>query len=159
MSVVFGNKTAYYPGLISSLLNESYADIDTASSDNVVFKKFDAQVAAHPQWLSRCVYITTIDNHPIGFTSFDPRQKPIAYIGHNCILPKYRNKGLGRQQMNYLLASIRQQHFSKAVVSTRTSDSFASARKMYQGCGFQKTTVFCRLDNQQVMVGYELSLI
>ena len=157
MKINFNNKQAYRPGLISTLLQQSYQNIPTTTNtDKQSFQSFDKELSQNPNWLGQYVFITTTGDKPIGFASFDPRQKPVAQIGHNCIIPKQRGKGLGSKQLQHLLTQIKSQGFTKIIVSTGQTQDFIPAQKMYQSCGFTETGKFTRGGKE--MVGFEQDL-
>ena len=159
MKILFNDVSVYTEGLISSLLEQGYKGISiTTENDRQDFMQFDKDVAKHPQWIGRYVFFTTMDGEPVGFVSFDPRQKPTAIIGHNTISPEFKGKGLGEQQMLHALDEIKKQGFTKAVVSTCNNDYFIPAQKMYKACGFQETGTFYKDGTETEMVGYKLDL-
>lgn len=162
MNVEFNDIKAFHPGLINDLLSRSYANITgTIDKDRENFKQFDKDVFEHPQWLGKYVFITTLDNVPVGFVSFDPRKKPLAEIGHNCIVPEYRGSGLGKKQILYALSQIRDQGFETVAVSTCEHEDFIPAQKMYLSSGFKEVY---RFENEEhgdtckKMIQYELKL-
>lgn len=158
MNVDFNASHLYKKGLIVELLEKSYKDIpSTTKDDKYSFQHFDDRLFENQQWLGVNVFITSVDGTAVGFTSFDPRKRPLAEIGHNCIVPEFRGKGLGLQQMQYLISEIKKRSFEKIIVSTGTSEYFEPARKMYAACGFVETGSFDR--NGQEMVGYEMDLV
>jgi GNAT superfamily N-acetyltransferase len=83
-----------------------------------------------------------LNNKPIGFASYDPRQKPVAIIGHNCIIPRYQKQGFGKQQLMELLNKLQQNNFNQVKVSTGDCDFFLPAQKLYLSCGFSENKRF-----------------
>lgn len=159
MNVLFNDASVYQKGLIESLLLSAYQDIPTTTQeDKESFTAFDSELHDHPRWLGKYVFITSVDGIPTGFVSFDPRQKPIAVIGHNCVSPDYKGRELGKKQLLHALAEIKNQGFSKVVVSTCTNDYFIPAQKMYVSCGFIETRKFYKEDTDIEMVEFEINL-
>lgn len=159
--VEFNDIKAFYPGVIKELLLRSYYEFKTTDSDKSAFEKFDKDVVQHPEWIGKVVFITSVDGKLAGFTSFDPRKKPVAEIGHNCIVPEYREKGLGIEQIKYVLSQIRSQGFKKVLVSTCEHKDFIPAQRMYYSCGFLEVNRFNKKDDSlgyKKMIQYELDL-
>jgi ribosomal protein S18 acetylase RimI-like enzyme len=69
---------------------------------------------------------------------WDPRNFPIGIIGHNCILPTFQSKGLGKEQMSIALAILKEKGFKVVQVSTGLMSFFIPAQRMYSGVGFKK---------------------
>ncbi len=160
-SLSLNNPKACKPGLLNDLLLESYKGIlGTTEEDKINFHNFDQDVVNHPQWLGRYVFITTLENKPIGFVSFDPREKPLAKIGHNCVLPEHRRKGIGKRQIEYVLDQMKSQGFEEVIVSTCDNKDFIPAQKMYLACGFKETRRFYKNgkegDPNQKMIEYKI---
>lgn len=89
--------------------------------------------------IGRSIIVSKIDNIIVGFCSYDPRYFPdYGIIGQNCILPKFRDKGYGKQQIEELLTIFIKAGCKKAVVTTGASDFFKPARKMYEKLGFKE---------------------
>jgi len=90
-------------GLIASLLKQSYAVLLEAEPavwgpEALKWERFDADVFSHPETIGAAVFLTKVGDTIIGFASYDPREKPeLGFIGHNCVRPEFRNRGVGRQ--------------------------------------------------------------
>ena len=83
-----------------------------------------------------CVFISTIDDEPIGVVMWDPRKLPNEVeIGHNCIIPKYKGHGYGKIQMTEAIRRILQQGAKKIIVSTNAD--LIPAQRMYESVGFE----------------------
>ncbi len=75
----------------------------------------------------------------MGLVSYDPRQGPrFGIIGYNGILPPYRQRGYGTQQIVEALRIFRARGYERAQVSTSEHPFFRPARCMYEACGFQE---------------------
>lgn len=71
------------------------------------------------QSICPCVFISILNDEPIGMASWDPRQVPeVGIIGYNCILPEYQGKGFGKTQIQEILKRLKNQGFEKALVTT-----------------------------------------
>jgi GNAT superfamily N-acetyltransferase len=141
-----------HPHLIKPLLLQSYHDIPVTKEDIEGFSTIDEQVAEHPEWIGKYVFFTLADGNPVGFVSFDPRKKPVAEIGHNCIIPAYRGRGLGTKQMKQAIEEIKKQGFTKVTVSTGASKYFLPAVAMYKSCGFGESSFFEKEGKQMVLL-------
>lgn len=74
-----------------------------------------------------------------GFGSYDPRGKPeYGVIGHNCILPEFRGKGLGKQQIQEIFRRFQTIGIRTAKVSTNDHPFFVPAQWMYTASGFRE---------------------
>lgn len=89
--------------------------------------------------MGKCVFVSFLSSSIIGFISYDPRSFPdVGIIGHNCILPKFQNKGYGKKQIEYLLALFTKNHCKKALVETGSHTFYVPAQRMYQSLGFKE---------------------
>jgi RimJ/RimL family protein N-acetyltransferase len=137
--------TQHKPGLIASLLQESYAEILAAEKrywrqEEVNWQQFDRDVFENPDTIGRCVFITTWENRPIGLGSFDPRPKPeFGIIGHNCIVPQFRGRGFGNQQVFEMLSRLRALQIKRVIATTSEHPFFQPAQRMYLSCHFEET--------------------
>jgi len=130
------------PGLLAELLTRSYQAVIEAEpttwgwlADS--FRRFDAEVQAHPETIGRCILLSRLGPEPVGFMSWDPRGRPHkALIGHNCIVPEHRGHGYGGAQLRAAIALLYRQGFGEIEVSTSEHPFFAPARRMYETCGF-----------------------
>lgn len=133
------------PGILASLLLQSYADLIT--SDPIHWKpeenkwiEFDRDAFRNPGTIGTCVFLSWHGREPIGFGSFDPRQRPATgIIDHNCILPEFRGQGYGKQQIIEILKRFIGLGIQTAKVTTHDNSFFAPAHRMYESCGFKET--------------------
>lgn len=124
-----------------SMLEEAYAPVrqtDAARFDawRVDWREFDDFVYGDASSARNWLFFSRADAELVGFASWDPRQRPVAQIGHNCILPLFRGNGYGVRQLCHALDVMRGQGFQKVVVQTGTDAFFAPARAMYERAGF-----------------------
>lgn len=69
-------------------------------------KETDAFFYDHPEIADKYALVTCLDGEPIGFVSWDPRNRPdYVEIGHNGIREKYKGRGYGRLQLEEALKS------------------------------------------------------
>lgn len=129
-------------GLLFDLLSKSYSDFPYKDKYLNDWKKYDKEAFSNPK-IGECIFITCLDDKPIGFASYDPRQGPErAIIGHNCILPEYWGRGYGKKQIEELIRLFKRQYFKKALVKTADHSFFLNAKKLYLSCGFKEIKRF-----------------
>ena len=69
------------PGIISGLLNQSYAELVQAQpelweSEKENWEEFDRNVFENPDTIGACTFLTWCGKDIVGFFSFDPRPGP-----------------------------------------------------------------------------------
>lgn len=144
MRLEFTTINNHEPGILSSLLIQSYADLIKSDPTHWEPEKnnwieFDRDAFGNPKTIGACVFLSWHDRKLIGFGSFDPRQRPaFGIIGHNCILPEYRKKDFGKQQVMEILKRFIELEIKTAKVTTNDNSFFLSAQKMYESCGFNE---------------------
>jgi GNAT superfamily N-acetyltransferase len=125
------------PGLTYKALSASYRGWDEFSKWEGEWKQFDKDIHNFPDGIGSSGFGTLVGTNLVGFISWDPRQYPShVIIGHNCVLPEYRNQGIGKHQIMHALNQFAKDGFLLARVSTRRDQFFTNARKMYESCGF-----------------------
>jgi GNAT superfamily N-acetyltransferase len=158
MCIRFRKITEFEPGIISDLLSRSYAGILNQELESK-FKRFDDEAFANPETIGACTFITEWNDNCVGLASFDPRQKPIGIIGHNCILQEFRGKGLGKKQIQEVLRRLTNMGFQKAIVKTGDHPFFESAKKMYLNCGFKEVGRYINSNDRFAGIEYEIELL
>jgi RimJ/RimL family protein N-acetyltransferase len=132
-------------GTITAMLHESYAAY--AAVDPVCVETwrhswiaYDRDIAAYPESVGACGFVSWVGDTPVGFGSWDPRQLPEhGIVGHHCILPRYRNNGFGRCQLQRIIAALTRGRCDVVTVTTGAHDFFLPARRLYERCGFVET--------------------
>ena len=134
--LIFNKIDKYEPGIIYRLLSQAYEEIlDQQLQEQ--FQQFDNAVFENPDTVGTCTFITSLGQGIIGMASYDPRQAPEkAIIGHNCVLPKYRKNGYGKQQILEIIKRLKLRNVSRILVSTSEHRFFEPAQKIYLSCGF-----------------------
>ncbi len=144
MNVEFTTPLNQKRGTIASLLQQSYADlVKSAPSlwepEQMNWEQYDHDVFGQPQTVGACIFLTLLDGHIVGFGSWDPRQRPrFGIVGHNCVLPEFRRRGLGKRQIHEILRRFREMAIETAIVSTHDHPFFVPAQRMYEACGFRE---------------------
>lgn len=132
------------PGILTSLLQESYADLINADPihwkpEEKNWNEFDRDVFGNPSTIGSCVFLSWHGRKLIGFASFNPRQAPeIGIIGYNCILPEFRGQGFGKQQIYEVLNRFTILGIQTAKVTTNDNPFFVPAQRMYKSSGFHE---------------------
>ena len=121
------------------MLVDSYApQVDIVKHDKKSWENYDKDVFSNLDTMGKCGFVSTVDGKPIGFASWDPRQKPIGIIGQNCILPEYQGQGFGKKQILEVVKILKNSGFERIRVTTGDHKFFVPAHKMYKSCGFKE---------------------
>lgn len=142
--IAFTPVAEHTPGAIFELLSRSYdgtvrAEPGGWAGEKDKWLEYDRDVFENPETVGACLFVTCLDNEPIGFGSWDPRQGPeLAIIGHNCILPERQGKGYGKEQIEEILRRLKAGGLRKALATTSEHPFFEPARRMYLACGFRE---------------------
>ena len=163
--ITFTPFAQHKPGVIVSLLSQSYAaylalDPQAAQAWPADWAAYEWDVFHFPDTVGVCGFVACLDDRPIGFASWDPRQFP-AYgvVGHNCILPTFRGNGYGTAQIHRMLDILRARGFQQARVTTGDHPFFVPAQRMYVACGFREIGRGLRDPRVALgMIDYERSL-
>lgn len=144
MSLRFTSPIKQGPGIIASLLKQSYVELTESEPKNwrsevENWEQSDHNVFKNPTTSGACTFLSWVDINLVGFFCFDPRERP-AYgvIGHNCILPEFRGRGYGKQQIHEIIRQFRDIGIKSARVSTNDHPFFIPAQRMYAACGFRE---------------------
>jgi len=144
-------------GNIYKALCASYQEWEDFSKWENDGKQFDKDIHNFPDTIGSSGFVTIMGRELVGFISWDPRQFPsYVIIAHNCVLPEYRNQGIGKHQITRALSSFQQYGFEFARVSTKRDPFFKSARRMYESCGFSECSPY-RNDGEN-MIYYSIKL-
>ena len=151
------------PGVVAWLLNQSYAKLVEAEPElwgpeRANWEQSDRAVFDHPDSVGACTFLSWAGVDLVGLFSFDPRPLPeYGVIGHNCILPDFRGRGLGKQQIAEALRLLRDRGAVAARVTTHEHPFFVPAQRMYEACGFREVSrAPWNRDLTQSLIHYEL---
>ena len=165
MELIFTSSFEAKPGIIARLLNQSYAELFKAQPEvwgpeKANWEDADRNVFENPGTIGACTFLSWRETDIVGFFSFDPRPQPVyGVIGHNCILPEYRNQGFGKQQIREVLRKFRQIGIRQARVSTNDHSFFVPAQRMYIACGFVEVErAPWNRDTNQNIIHYEINI-
>lgn len=162
--VEFTPITGEKPGLIAGLLGESYAELLKSDplweSEIVNWEQYDHDVFAYPDTVGNSLFVTRLSGRIVGFASWDPRQRPeYGIVGHNCVLPEYRGRGLGKIQVAEVLRRFQSLAIKTAKVSTNDLPFFIPAQRMYAACGFREVRrIPWAGDPSTMLIEYEKAL-
>jgi len=132
------------PGIVESLLEQSYAELLASDAklwepERVNWKQYDLDVFNEPETIGASIFFSRMNGRLVGFASWDPRQWPRkGIIGHNCVLPEFRGRGFGKEQIREILRQFSEMGFEKAMVLTCDHPFFVPAQRMYEACGFSE---------------------
>jgi len=164
MEVEFAAITNEAPGTITALLRTSYADLlerDPAwESEQAGWDEYDRQIFLYRDTVGACLFLTRLNGQTVGFGSWDPRPGPeYGIVGHNCILPRFRGKGLGCQQLREILRRFQLLRMKVVKVSTCDHPFFIPAQRMYVAVGFREVRRIPSTWNPNLkMIEYEKDL-
>lgn len=132
------------PGLVASLLKRSYADLVASEpsvwkGEEVRWEQFDREVFQQPGTVGASLFLTRVNGSIVGFASWDPRHRPrLGTVGYNCILPEFRGRGYGREQIKEVLRRFSGMGIQTARATTCGHPFFVPAQRMYEACGFHE---------------------
>jgi len=141
MTLTFTSPHGQKPGVLATILKKSYAELLESdpthwSPEIPKWDQFDREVFEYPDSAGACVFLSWSDDQLIGFGSYDPRRKPeFGIVSHNCILPDFRRRGFGQQQVEEILRRLQ----GEGVITAKTSTLDGSpAQHMHLACGFHE---------------------
>ena len=125
-------------GTLAGLLTDAYSfDPRFARHWASDWRTFDDFFFDHPEIAERCGFITVFGETPIGFASWDPRNRPaFVEIGHNCIAASCKGRGWGTAQMSEAVKRIFSRWSPETIIVT-TTEIQLPARRMYERAGFR----------------------
>jgi GNAT superfamily N-acetyltransferase len=134
----------FSPGLISSIVKKCYQGLIDAfpkEKDRLYqqWDKDDILAFTNKETIGKSVRFTCNNLIPVGYFSWDLRHYPSAIIGQNCILPEFRHQGIGKVQLEYMIAYFKEREFKEIKAITGDHNFFAAAQKMYTSFGFKET--------------------
>jgi GNAT superfamily N-acetyltransferase len=142
MNLRFTSPPEYKRGIIADVLKESYRELVLSNpglwgQEETKWDEFDKEIFEYPDSIGHCVFLTLLGEQIVGFGSYDPRHRPdFGIVGHNCILPEFRGRGHGKQQLLEILRRLQSLGIKSAKASTGSRAFFIPARRMYLSCGF-----------------------
>lgn len=138
MKLEFKKVSDFKRGILVELLKQGYSfDCRYEQAYLQKWKENDDFFFDHLHIADKYCFITTLEDEPIGFITWDPRHLPeYAEIGDNCIIPKYKGKGYGKLQLQETISRIKLNKVKKIIVMT--NEDLAAAQRNYESVGFKE---------------------
>ncbi len=132
----FRKITDFPRGTLYSILTDAYSfDERNRQIWDANWKETDDFFYDNPEIADRYGLVTCLDGEPVGFVTWDPRNRPdYVEIGHNGIREKYKGRGYGRMQLKEALRRIRKYKGLKRIIVCTNSRLIAP--KNYESVGF-----------------------
>jgi ribosomal protein S18 acetylase RimI-like enzyme len=139
VKIEFREITDFPRGTLAHMLADAYGfDPRWAAEYSEEWRSFDDFFFDDPAVAVKYGFVTTVDDEPVGFISWNPRHRPeYEEIGYNCILARYKRRGHGTRQLREAVRRILLDRPQKIIVTTNAS--LIPAQKMYERVGFRKT--------------------
>ena len=133
----------FKPGLIQLILKNSYSKFTDCfpNAKEIFYKQWeeeDNDAFNNPNTIGKYLFFTCLKDVPIGYCSWDEREKPVGIIGQNCILPEYQGQGYGMKQIELIINIFKDKKFGEIRVVTGEHEFFIPAQRIYTQCGFKK---------------------
>ena len=126
----FGHSTIHY------LIEERFGIVGTRTWN---VRKAD-EIADFFRLKPEQVLVTEIEGRIAGFTTYDlDDDRKIGVIGNNAVDPSFQERGIGTNQIQYVLGLMREKGMRIAEVRTGLGPEYAPARRVYEKCGFSPT--------------------
>lgn len=137
MGIEFRKFTEFQRGIMYEILKDAYSfdercmkywNNNWLESDNFFFD--------NPEIAEKYGFVTCLDQEPIGFICWDPRNSPeYVEIGHNGIKTKFKGNGFGKLQLQEAVYRIRSYTGLKKII-VGTNSSLVAPRN-YESVGFK----------------------
>ena len=142
--IEFKKITEFPRGTIYDILQDAYS-FDQRNKEiwDENWKETDNCFYDNPDIAEKYGLVTCLDGEPIGFITWDPRNRPeYVEIGHNGIREKYKGNGYGRGQLEEALNRIKSYSGLKRIIVGTNANLVAP--KNYESVGF---TLYDRKEN------------
>mgnify|MGYP001589717652 CR=1 FL=1 len=153
-------------GALAEIIGKSYSELvekwpEAWEREHEKWEDFDRQAFAHPDTVGKCVFVGRFEDQYVGLASYDPRPEPsYAIIGQNCVLPEFRGRGFGKQQILEILRRFKDRDIRKARVVTSDHPFFRPAEGLYRSLGFQEVRRFAGgPDRRYRLIELEMGLL
>lgn len=133
----FRKFTDFPRGTLYDILQDAYS-FDSRNKEiwDANWHESDDFFYDNPEIADKCGLVTCVDEYPIGFVTWDPRNTPeYVEIGHNGIRSSYKRKGYGRLQLQEAIRRIKSYDGLKRVIVC-TNGNFVAPRN-YESVGFK----------------------
>lgn len=161
MNIEFKKFSDFQRGIMLELLSDGYSFESRYKRDWAInWKKADDFFYDNLQIADKCGFITVVDDEPIGFICWDPRNMPVyVELGHNCIATKYKGNKYGKMQLQEAVNRIKNKAVNKIIVTT--DEQLIPAQRNYESVGFkfvQKRENKYNADYAGQLIDYEMIL-
>lgn len=137
MNINFRKFSEFPRGTMYDILKDAYSfDPRNLELWDENWQESDDFFYDNPEIADRYAVVTCIDDKPIGFVTWDPRNRPdYVEIGHNGIRTEYKGRGLGHLQLEEALRRIKEYEGLKRIIVS-TNSNFVAPRN-YESVGFK----------------------
>jgi len=137
MDISFKKFSEFPRGTMYDILREAYAfDSRNIEIWNDNWLESDDFFYDNPDIADKYGLVTCLDDYPIGFVTWDPRNIPeYVEIGHNGIRSAYKGNGYGRLQLQEAIRRIRSYDGLKKIIVCTNSNLVAP--RNYESVGFK----------------------
>lgn len=161
MNIEFKKFSDFQRGIMLELLSDGYSFESRYKRDWAInWKEADDFFYDNLQIADKCGFITVVDDEPIGFICWDPRNMPMyVELGHNCIATKYKGNKYGKMQLQEAVNRIKNKAVNKIIVTT--DEQLIPAQRNYESVGFkfvQKRENKYNADYAGQLIDYEMIL-
>lgn len=145
MDIEFKMITDFDRGILYDILKDAYSfDERYACYWDANWKETDSFFFNNPTIAEKCGFVTCYRGQPIGFISWDPRNRPeYVEIGHNGIRTAYKGEGFGKAQLREAIRRIKEYDGLKEI-HVLTNSNLVAPRN-YESAGF---VLYDRKENQ-----------
>lgn len=136
MNIEFRKFTDFKRGVMYDILLDAYSFDERCSKCwNNNWKESDDFFFDNPDIADKYGFITCLNNKPIGFICWDPRNRPeYVEIGHNGIRTKYKGQGFGKKQLQEAIRRINE-YDDLEEIRVLTNSNWVAPRN-YESVGF-----------------------
>lgn len=137
MDINFKKFSEFPRGTLYDILRDAYSyDPRNIQIWNDNWLESDAFFYDNPEIADKYGLVTCIDDNPIGFVTWDPRNIPeYVEIGHNGIRSAYKRKGYGHLQLQEAVRRISSYDGLKRIIVCTNSN--LAAPRNYESVGFK----------------------
>lgn len=137
MMIEFRKFTDFPRGTLYDILQDAYS-FDPRNKEiwDENWRESDDFFYMHREIAERYGLVTCLDGFPIGFVTWDPRQRPESVeIGHNGIRSAYKQRGYSHLQLAEAIRRIREYEGLKRIIVCTNSNLVAP--RNYESVGFK----------------------
>lgn len=135
--IEFRKFTDFPRGTLYDILQDAYSfDLRNKEIWDVNWRESDDFFYDNPEIADKYGLVTCVDEYPIGFVTWDPRNIPeYVEIGHNGIRCAYKRKGYGQMQLQEAIRRIKSYNGLKRIIVC-TNENLVAPRN-YESVGFK----------------------